>query len=861
MGQSAQPLIPAEEQFKMMADIAPVMIWTANTSKDHTFFNKAWLNFTGRNQDDETGFGWAEHVHPDDRSRCLQNYTSSFDSHKEYSIEYRLKRHDGLYRWIIEKAAPRHDSEGAFLGYIGSCTDVDDLIQNRKHNSDYLSSEFIEGQNFSTNQGSGSGPLMPANGFSSSSRAQHASDIELHETRERLTALNHELEIKIANVTHTLTSITPDTQALNEELNAVNENLEVANEELNTINEELSESRENLEKLVDDLASSENKTRNIVENAPFPIGVYVGREMRIEFANQSIINVWGKGNDVIGKLYSQVLPELSNQEIFAQLDNVFTTGVPFHARNQRVDLVVEGRLQPFYFNYSFTALFDTSGNVYGVMNTAAEVTDMVLAKQKVEQGEKNLRSMILQAPVAMCILLGPNHTVEVANELIIELWGKTAADVVGKPIFEGLPDARDQGLEQLLDDVYHKGETFKAFERPVELLRNGRIETVYLDFVYEPYQDSQGNTIGIIAITTDVTEQVKARTELQKTEEMLRFSVEAANAATWYMDAESREIIPSVRFKELFGFHRDTMVDFDDILEIVPKQYHAKINDTISKAKENGETYNLEYPVTLNDGSARWLRTLGRVYPPIGNRRSHFSGLVIDITEYKQDELRKNDFIGMVSHEMKTPLTSLSALVQVLVSKFKNSDDAFVSGALQNANSQVKKMSSLINGFLNVSRLESGKILIIKQNFNLVDLIREIILEVELTVAHKILFNPCDPVIVSADRDKIGSVISNLISNAFKYSPQDKDIELKCHTRDGEAMVSIKDQGLGIKQQDKPKLFDRYYRVENSNTRHIAGFGIGLYLSAEIIQRHQGKIWVESEYGNGSTFYFSLPVA
>lgn len=133
------------------------------------------------------------------------------------------------------------------------------------------------------------------------------------------------------------------------------------------------------------MEESEQRARSIVESAPFPIGVYIGREMRISLANQAIIDVWGKGNDVIGKLYSEILPELDNQEIFGQLDNVFTQGKAFHARNQRVDIVVEGRLQAFYFNYSFTPLFDSEGNVYGVMNTAAEVTDQALARHKIEE--------------------------------------------------------------------------------------------------------------------------------------------------------------------------------------------------------------------------------------------------------------------------------------------------------------------------------------------------------------------------------------------------------------------------------------------------------------------------------------------
>lgn len=139
---------------------------------------------------------------------------------------------------------------------------------------------------------------------------------------------------------------------------------------------------------------SEQQVRSLVESAPFPIGVYVGREMRIQFANQSIKDVWGKGNDVEGKLYAEVLPELADQNIYSQLDEVYTTGIPFHARHQRVDLHVDGKLQPFYFNYSFTPLYNTKGEVYGVMNTAAEVTELVIALKDLEKSEARARLAI-----------------------------------------------------------------------------------------------------------------------------------------------------------------------------------------------------------------------------------------------------------------------------------------------------------------------------------------------------------------------------------------------------------------------------------------------------------------------------------
>lgn len=229
----------------------------------------------------------------------------------------------------------------------------------------------------------------------------------------------------------------------------------------------------------------------------------------------------------------------------------------------------------------------------------------------------------------------------------------------------------------------------------------------------------------------------------------------------------------------------------------------------------------------------------------------------------KRIQRQKDDFIGIASHELKTPLTTLSAILQVLELKVKNGPDPFILGAIDKANNQVKKMSSMINGFLNISRLESGKIMIEKEKFNLNQLLRDMIEEIQLTApGHSIRFITCPIYEIFADREKIGSVISNLLSNAVKYSPKGKNIEVRCELTDGGAFahISIKDEGMGVKEHDLERLFDRYYRVESQHTKYITGFGIGLYLSAGIVKEHGGQIWLESKSGVGSTFHFTLPV-
>jgi signal transduction histidine kinase len=167
-------------------------------------------------------------------------------------------------------------------------------------------------------------------------------------------------------------------------------------------------------------------------------------------------------------------------------------------------------------------------------------------------------------------------------------------------------------------------------------------------------------------------------------------------------------------------------------------------------------------------------------------------------------------------------------------------------------------MTNMINGFLNVSRLESGKIHLNLIDFDLVQLIDDVIGELALSVtSHLILFEEDRKMMVRGDREKIESVIINLLNNAIKYSPAGKNIIINCTALNGIVTVSVSDEGIGVFPGDLEKLFERFYRGENNNT--ISGFGVGLYLCAEIIRRHSGQIWAESEIGKGSIFYFSLP--
>lgn len=382
-----------------------------------------------------------------------------------------------------------------------------------------------------------------------------------------------------------------------------------------------------------------------------------------------------------------------------------------------------------------------------------------------------------------------------------------------------------------------------------------------------PILDDEGNITEWFGTASDITDRKLAEEKLAEinakvalAEESLRIATESGELGTWYYEIGTGRFETSERFNEMFGLPLNVPSTYEQALTLVREDHRDRVNDAVNASFNNGTSFNVEYAIGGVGKKERWVRSVGKLVTN-ENGLTYITGVLADITEQKMDEARKNDFIGMVSHELKTPLTSLTAIIQVADNKLRLSEDHFLASAMKKASAQVRRMSSMINGFLNISRLESGKIDINKQKFHLHELIAETVAEFEITTAsHIIEINDCDDVTINADRDKIASVLSNLIGNAVKYSPAQAEVTVKCKMTGTEVIVSVADKGMGIAAGDLERIFDRYYRAESSKTQHISGFGIGLYLSAEIIQRHNGRIWADSEPGKGSTFYFSLPL-
>ncbi len=223
-------------------------------------------------------------------------------------------------------------------------------------------------------------------------------------------------------------------------------------------------------------------------------------------------------------------------------------------------------------------------------------------------------------------------------------------------------------------------------------------------------------------------------------------------------------------------------------------------------------------------------------------------------------ENRRNEFISMVVHELKTPLTSLKGYAQLLQRRTKKSGDEQAVQLTIRMDGQIKKLTGLIEDFLDVTRISGGKLQFREEYFVFDEMVSEVIEELKLTSDKIIECQGRTNKTIWGDRLRIGQVITNLLTNAMKYAPQADRIIVHSSADDQSVTVSVQDFGPGIPEDQQAKIFNAFYRVEQHERSGTPGLGLGLHIAAEIIQRQEGQIWVESQPGVGSIFRFVLPV-
>jgi PAS domain S-box-containing protein len=418
-------------------------------------------------------------------------------------------------------------------------------------------------------------------------------------------------------------------------------------------------------------------------------------------------------------------------------------------------------------------------------------------------------------------------------------------------------------IKPLIDQVLAGGESTWSEDQLIPIYRNNILEDVYWTFSYSKVRDDYGQIAGVLVTCNETTEKVKSYNNLKEAKQELELAIEAANLATWDLNPKTKQFISNTRLKEWFGLPADSEIDLDEALSAVIEADRQNVIDAIDQALQKGSNgvYNMVYTIVSHkDQAQRVVKASGKAMFDTEGNPYRFTGILEDVTDDYQIQQRKDEFISVASHELKTPITTLNASMQIL-QKLVRTDPTSdkVPMFLDKASNNLNKLVRLMDDLLNVTRIQQGQLGLNKTMFNLVELINDCCDHVRITGSHQFLLTGDTELMVFADYRRIDQVLVNLVNNAVKYAPQSKKIEIHVEHNGDLAKVSVKDYGIGINPEKLPHLFDRYYRVDSLG-HQCSGLGLGLYISSEIIDRHGGEIGVESNRGEGSRFWFTLPI-
>ena len=552
-------------------------------------------------------------------------------------------------------------------------------------------------------------------------------------------------------------------------------------------------------------------------------------------------------------------------------------------------------------------IFDENGVLTGAVNTLIDITE-----QKNSEENKARLAAIVESSHDAIISKNLNGVIKTWNKEAENLFGYTAAEAVGRHISLVIPPER-LSEEDLIISKIRNGERVDHFET-VRLTKDGK--PVDISLTISPIRDDKGNIIGASKIARDITEQKALEERMHVHVKSLQIINSLAKSISENLDTQAilqkvTDATTQLIDAEFGAFFYNTVNEKGESLMLytlsgAPKEAFDKFgmprNTQVFKVTFKGEgivrsdditkdpRYDKNTPYYgMTEGDLPVVSYLA--VPVISKMGSVIGGLFYGhsqpakFTKAHEDlitgvapqaalalenaklfeavealNIKKDEFIGLASHELKTPVTSVSGYLQILQRTLKddNQNKLFVNKAVQ----QVNKLSSLIADLLDVSKINTGKMPFNFTSFDLLHLLNEVKEMMQQTSNTHSIILECNAseLMVDADRQRIEQVIINLISNAIKYSPNAHHIIIRCLAVGSNATISVQDFGTGIPEEEQRFIFERFYRVKNVAS-HVSGLGIGLYICNEIIHRHGGKLSVTSKVGVGSTFTFEIPVS
>ncbi len=557
-------------------------------------------------------------------------------------------------------------------------------------------------------------------------------------------------------------------------------------------------------------------------------------------------------------------------------------------------LLRSGVLEDAWFTLVFAPILAESGDVAGVFVTVVETTSARAARalqlehevlQKQISVERNrLVDIFHEAPSFLTVLRGPEHVFEFVNEAFFAIVGHR--DLIGKPAGDVLPEAREQGLIALLDEVLSTGVPFVGRELSFAFSRTpgAVVEQHYVDFVYQAITEADGTRSGVVAHGSDVTEQVLARREIERllaVSEQARGEAESARQKAeavlgsiadpfFLLDNDWRFTYVNDAAPALLQKTREALLG-RTLWDLFPELVGSPFETAYFETRNTGRPTSVEAYYAPLDGwfdvrTYRWADGLMVHFRDVSERKAGDAQREQFLSDAKAANRAKSDFLGVMSHELRTPLNAIGGYAELIEMGVHGPVTPEQRAALERIQRSQRHLLGLINGVLNFAKIDAGAV-----SYDLADIpLEELLATSEALTAPQFRakqlnfrFDVGDSRLTArADSEKVQQIVLNLLSNAIKFTDSGGRVTTTCAaTGNGLVMVRVADTGRGISTNQFELVFQPFVQVDVTLTRTNEGTGLGLAISRDLARGMGGDLTLESEPGVGSTFTLTLPSA
>jgi len=392
---------------------------------------------------------------------------------------------------------------------------------------------------------------------------------------------------------------------------------------------------------------------------------------------------------------------------------------------------------------------------------------------------------------------------------------------------------------------------------------NAEGELLWLRSNKIPLRDVNDEVIGILGSYDDITVEKEKEQQLRDSESRLADAQRIAHVGNWETDYIKGVDVWSDETYRILGLEPQSIVaSMEHFLETVHPDELERVVDLTARQNSTQQPYEYECRLLLPDGTLRTVFVRTEFELNSGGATVRIYGTMQDITERKRVEKMKDEFISTVSHELRTPLTSIMGSLGLVRNMLDRAEPEKIANLLSIAHNNTERLLFLINDILDISKIESGRITFHFKSVDVVQMIDDAIAnnesyknDIHLVFEHR----PEEALWVNADRDRILQVLYNLLSNAAKFSRPGEQVEVGVREHDKEVEIYVRDHGVGIPEEFRARIFEKFTQADSSDTRHVGGTGLGLSISKTIVERHHGLLGFDSEPGAGTTFYIRLP--